>query len=205
MTFNNPQGEPRHKGAHLLIASTQEVGLPRYTPLVLALAALTAAAPTLTRAALKDGWEVVHQPAKGFALQDLAGRPLRSEDLRGKIMVLDFWATWCGPCIRELPDILALTERLKARRDVAFLSFNVTEEKPDVMAFVKERSIAYPVPGRRLLGPYEVSAFPRSSSSICAGRARGSCASGATSYTDDSSIEARIQELLDEGRATNPR
>ncbi len=180
--------------------------MPRYTPLVLALAALTAAAPTLTRAALKDGWEVVHQPAKGFVLQDLAGRPLRSEDLRGKIMVLDFWATWCGPCIRELPDILALTERLKARRDVAFLSFNVTEEKPDVMAFVKERSIAYPVYlADDLLGPYEVSAFPTKLVVDMRGEGEGVVRFRRDGYTEASSIEARIQELLDEGRATNPR
>ena len=104
---------------------------------------------------------MVRQPAKAFTLQDLLGRTLRSQDLQGKVVVMDFWATWCGPCIRELPDIQALTERLKARRDVAFLSFNVTEEKPDVLAFVNERSIAYPVYlADDLIGPYDVSAFP---------------------------------------------
>jgi thiol-disulfide isomerase/thioredoxin len=168
--------------------------------------AASAAAPVPTRAALKDGWEVVRQPAKAFVLQDLAGGALRSPDLQGKIVVMDFWATWCGPCIRELPDIQALTERLKARREVAFLSFNVTEEKADVLAFVKERSIAYPVYlADDLIGPYEVSAFPTKLVIDMRGQGEGVVRFRRDGYTEARSIEARIQELLDEGPATNPR
>ena len=149
---------------------------------------------------------MVRQPAKAFTLQDLRGRTLRSQDLQGKVVVMDFWATWCGPCIRELPDIQALTERLKARPDVAFLSFNVTEEKPDVLAFVNERSIAYPVYlADDLIGPYDVSAFPTKLVIDMRGQGEAMVRFRRDGYTEARSIEARIQELLDEGKAANER
>jgi thiol-disulfide isomerase/thioredoxin len=147
----------------------------------------------------KDGWEIVKSPAKPFAVQDLTGKTLRSSDLQGKIVVADFWATWCGPCIRELPELQAWNEKLKSRPEVAFLSFNVTEEKPDVVAFVKEQKIAYPVYlADELVGPYQVAAFP-TKLVIDMRKGQGVVRFRRDGFTEVKSIEAKIRELLDEG------
>ena len=159
--------------------------------------------PALALAAIdKDGWEVQRVPARAFALKDLEGRTLRSEDLAGKLVVVDFWATWCGPCIRELPELQAWSERLKARPDVAFLSFNVTEERDVVLAFVKENKIGYPVYlADDLVGPYEVSAFPAKLVIDMRGKGKGVVRFRRDGFTEVKSIEAKLAELLDEGRS----
>jgi thiol-disulfide isomerase/thioredoxin len=165
-------------------------------------AALTLVAlPLLARAAIdKDGWEVLRRPVRAFALKDLSGRVLRSQELAGKIVVVDFWATWCAPCIRELPELQAWSERLQGRSDVAFLSFNVTEEEPAVEAFVREKGIRYPVYlADDLLGPYEVSAFPTKLVIDMRGKGDGVVRFRRDGYTEVRSIEAKIRELLDEG------
>jgi thiol-disulfide isomerase/thioredoxin len=112
-------------------------------------------------AAAADGWEALSKPAKGFSLEDLGGHVLRSADLRGRVVVVDFWATWCAPCIKELPELAAYHARLSTRKDVVFLSLNVTEEKDVVSRFVAERKLDFPVYlADSLVGPFDVSAFP---------------------------------------------
>jgi len=165
-------------------------------------AGLWLASPVL--AATGDGWDLVSTPVEEFSLQDLRGRTLRSSDLRGRVVVVDFWATWCAPCIKELPDLAAYQQRLSSRKDVAFLSLNVTEEKDVVTLFVKEKKIGFPVYlADSLLGPFEVSIFPTKLVLDLRKTAQKPGQAGVVRFRKEgasvvASIEARVAELLAE-------
>jgi thiol-disulfide isomerase/thioredoxin len=147
-----------------------------------------------------DGWEALSTPAEPFVVQDLEGRSLRSEQLAGRIVVIDFWATWCAPCLRELPGLVQYHERLEGHDDVALLSFNVTDSPEELEAFVAARKIPFPVYlGDSLIGPYELVAFP--TKLIIDMRQAGPGEGGTIrfrreGYTSAESIEARVAELL---------
>ena len=147
-----------------------------------------------------DGWEALATPAQSFAVEDVQGRSLSSEDLAGRVVVLDFWATWCSPCLRELPELVEYHQRLEGRDDVALLSFNVTDERADLEVFLAERKIAFPVYlGDELIGPYELVAFP--TKLVIDMREPGPEGRGVVrfrreGYTPAESIEARVSELL---------
>jgi len=147
--------------------------------------------------AARDGWTELHDPAPAFEVKDLQGRTLRSEDLEGKVVVIDFWATWCAPCLRELPDLAAWHERLEGRRDVVLLSFDVTDERRDLEAFVEKRAVPFTVYlGDSLIGPFELVAFPTKVVLDLRGDLPGVVRYRREGYTPVASIEARVGELL---------
>src|SRR5262245_40548377 len=67
---------------------------------------------------------LVGKPAEDFALADLTGKQRRLSALKGKVVLIDFWATWCGPCRRELPNIAKLHKELTAK-GLAIVAVNV--------------------------------------------------------------------------------
>jgi peroxiredoxin len=106
-------------------------------------------------------------PATGYAavdftLPDLAGTPVRLSDLRGKIVFVNLWATWCPPCRAEMPSMQALYDRLKGR-DFAMLAIAEDTNPADVTAFVQELGLTFPIlldTDNRLPGRLGVTGYP---------------------------------------------
>jgi len=81
-----------------------------------------------------------------FSAKDLQGREVSSADLRGKVVLVDFWATWCGPCRKEMPGYQKLAERYGAR-GFAVVGFkaNMMADTEDPRAFARKMGVRYPL------------------------------------------------------------
>ena len=86
--------------------------------------------------AIKTGTSV-GEMAPDFTLSDLDGNPLRLSNLRGKVVFLNFWATWCPPCRAEMPDIEALYQDYQAK-DVAIIGVDILESVNMVRQFADQ-------------------------------------------------------------------
>ena len=84
------------------------------------------------------------KPAPDFTLTDLAGQEVTLASLKGKVVVLDFWATWCPPCVKALP-IVAETVASFKDRGVVFYAVNAREDKAKIEAFLQSKSLDIPV------------------------------------------------------------
>jgi peroxiredoxin/outer membrane lipoprotein-sorting protein len=84
-----------------------------------------------------DAPNLSRQKAEDFTLRDLAGKPVQLSSLKGKVVLLDFWATWCGPCRIEMPNIQKLHRELKAR-GLVVLGINEGEDAAKVRPFLKK-------------------------------------------------------------------
>jgi len=84
------------------------------------------------------------KPAPAFTVKDLDGRDIAPASLRGKVVIVNFWATWCGPCRAEIPDLVALQDKYKDTLQVIGISED--EAGVDVVRrFAAEHKINYPV------------------------------------------------------------
>ena len=84
-------------------------------------------------------------PAPAWSLTSLDGLPVGSEALKGKVVVIDFWATWCGPCVHEIPGYVALQKKY-ADRGLIIVGLSVDQNGASVVPpFAKKMSINYPL------------------------------------------------------------
>jgi thiol-disulfide isomerase/thioredoxin len=90
-------------------------------------------------------WDAKSTALPEFDLTDLQGRRWSPADLKGKVTLINFWATWCGPCRLELPYVQKLREQLKDKKDVLVLTLNIDEEVGMVEPFMKENKYTFPV------------------------------------------------------------
>lgn len=88
---------------------------------------------------MKDG-----RATPEFSLPTLEGKTTALKDFKGKLVFLNFWASWCVPCREEMPAMERLYEEFK-NKDFVVLAVNVKDRRPDALAFVKELKLTYPV------------------------------------------------------------
>jgi cytochrome c biogenesis protein CcmG/thiol:disulfide interchange protein DsbE len=98
-------------------------------------------------------------PAFAFIMD---GRPMQLSDLRGKVVVLNFWASWCPPCVEETPALNRLQARI-AQRGGMVLGISVNEDEADYTKFLKEQSVSFPTyrdAARKINLEYGTTIFP---------------------------------------------
>ncbi|MCW5873386.1 MAG: TlpA family protein disulfide reductase [Anaerolineales bacterium] len=104
--------------------------------------AVLACAVWLSACAMLNAPEpVVGSPAPDFVLENLQGQPVRLSELRGQPVLLNFWATWCGPCRQEMPTIQARYNQ----GGFAVLAVDFAESRQQVQGFLDEIGVELPV------------------------------------------------------------
>ena len=97
-----------------------------------------------------------------FTLPDLSGKNWTLRELPGKVVVLNFWATWCPPCRKEMPDLESLYQQFKDQGLVILAISDEDESK--VKPFIAEQKVTYPIlldPGRKVNELFEIEGIPK--------------------------------------------
>jgi peroxiredoxin len=114
-------------------------------------------------AGCQQGGALVGKPAPEFSLADLKGNAVRLANLKGKVVFVNVWATWCEPCRQEMPAMQALYETL-AGGDFTMLAVNSDQSGRDVVEkFVATLELTFPVlpdPDLQVAGRYKVTGYP---------------------------------------------
>ncbi|MEH6561860.1 MAG: TlpA disulfide reductase family protein [Marinobacter sp.] len=106
--------------------------------------------------------DAINIPAPDFTLESRSGNNIRLEDHRGDVVMLNFWASWCGPCRQEMP----LMDDIYSRyQDLGFtiLAVNVDENRDEALRFLDKVPVNYPIlydPESSVSELYEVPAMP---------------------------------------------
>ena len=95
---------------------------------------------------------VAGEPAPGFRITDLDGKPVTLADYKGKVVLLNVWATWCAPCREEMPSMQRLYQELQNRQDFAIVAVSVDEPtngqdvpKRDLQKFASDLQLTFPL------------------------------------------------------------
>ena len=113
--------------------------------------------PAIRKASLRIG-----SPAPTFEATNLDGKPVKLASLKGKWVLIDFWATWCGPCRNELPHLLALRKR---HPDVVILGVSGDDTAAPIGPFTKAQGMDWQqihAEARAVMRQYRVASFPTS-------------------------------------------
>lgn len=102
--------------------------------------------------------------APGFTLKSDNGKNLKLAELRGQVVMINFWATWCGPCRQEMPHLNRIQERYR-KAGFVLLGVNIDEQPDAARSMIRKLGIVFPVlfdTEKRVSRLYDVSAMPSS-------------------------------------------
>ncbi|MDR3700114.1 MAG: tetratricopeptide repeat protein [Candidatus Sulfopaludibacter sp.] len=142
----------------------------------------------------------IGKPAPEFRLKDLKGAGVALSDFKGKVVLLDFWATWCGPCREEMPDFEKIHQEL-ASKDVTVLALDANEPRDTVAGFIQKEKYTFPVllsEGTDVVARYSVNAFPTTFAIDKSGRIADIAVGGGAGTL------ARLQGIIETARAGAP-
>ncbi|MBI4526286.1 MAG: TlpA family protein disulfide reductase [Deltaproteobacteria bacterium] len=83
-------------------------------------------------------------PTPDFTLPNVEGKKVPLRDFRGKLVFLNFWASWCAPCREEMPAMERLYQEFK-KKDFVVVAINVKDRRKDALDFVNELKLTYPI------------------------------------------------------------
>ncbi|MBW0001591.1 MAG: redoxin domain-containing protein [Verrucomicrobia bacterium] len=154
---------------------------------------MTAMLPVMPSRADQTG-----KAAPDWQLSDVNGKPLKLADFKGKVVVLDFWATWCPPCRAEIPGLVAIQKKY-ANQGLSIIGISLDEQGPTVVKpFIDRFAINYPVVmgNEKVLTDYGgISAIP---TTFVIDR-EGNVVAAHEGYTDQATFESEIKPLLAAG------
>ncbi len=147
---------------------------------------------------------VLGDPAPAFSLPRLPSGNLSLADFHGKVVVLNFWATWCPPCVAETPSLEAFASKMKDR-GVVVLGVSVDQYPDALLQFVEQYHLTYPIardPSRNVPTRYGTYKFPESYIIDRSGNVAEKII-GATNWTDPRMIA--FVESLTSGASSSGR
>ena len=87
-----------------------------------------------------------NEPAKDFELANVKGERVKLSALKGKLVIINFWATWCVPCIEEMPMLVELYDKYKSQGlEILAVSVDSPEDRPKIPGFIAKTGVNFPV------------------------------------------------------------